>query len=260
MSYGTGTYGSGTYGGGAATINPNADAIAEVCAVTEVQYSSLSWTATSLGATFLQYEIQRSGDSGTTWETISIIQTESLTAFFDYEARRNQQSCYRMRVVNTSSAPSAWSATVCVDPQMVASGAVLFVSNENPALNTGYSFEGPKEYVFNDAERVVIYPLYGRDYQVAFQETETRGDSGVLNLIISAISAPINPGRAVFNAILGLAHAQLTYVAILDYDGNRWFSNISVPSGIRQERGAIYTVPVNWMQTTDTPSTPPDGE
>lgn len=146
----------------------------------------------------------------------------------------------------------------CVTPQP-RDCELLFVSNERPDLNVGYSdgYEGAaeREYEFLDADRVVLHTIYGRDRQVAFQPTERLGDQFTFPILLNAVEEPLpEPGRRVFDAIVELSRAEIAEVLVLDSDGNRWVALLRVPSGRRREPGKLYIVPATVTEIAAAPT------
>jgi hypothetical protein len=226
----------------------------EGCSVDDLEYVEATWTATALGADFDRYELRRSEDGGTTWQTIATIATEATTTFDDYEGLRGVAACYQVRVIRLSDGvASTWSAQSCETPQPI-DCELLFVSNVDPTLNVGYIDQTPRSYDFLDAGAKVLYPVFGRDRQVAFAPLERLGDRWTINLIVSAVSTPVPEGRRVFDEILDISLAAIPYVAVLDSDGNRWLGCLQVPEGSRTEPGKLYVVPATITETTTVPT------
>lgn len=228
----------------------------------DVHHAAISWTPTGYGVDFDHYEIQRRDDL-TDWEPIAHITDEVVSAFDDYEGRRDVVSTYRMRVVLTYGAASAWSVTDTAEPPALDCSAVSFVSNEDPALNVEYEDQAPRAYEF--PEHVEWRELYGRDLAVAFRELEDRGDELTFQLMAGTTTIPLTeqPGRRAFDPMLAIARAPLSYVCVLDGDGNRWFSSVRTPSGawraVQQASGTparFHTMPIAAREVTRQPSTP----
>ena len=227
------------------------------CSVDDLDYVALDWT-TSVEAQFGAYEVQRSLDGGTTWETIAIITDQADSEFDDYEGTRGVLTSYRVRQTQfVLEVPGPWSATVTATP-LPRDCEVLFVSNLDPSLNVGYNDQTPRTYTFLDADRAVLYPIFERDRQVALQPTERLGDRWEMELVINAVATPSPVGRRLFNAIETIARADLPHVTVLDSDGNRWIALVQVSQGVRREPGALYlaAVAVTEVATAPTPVGP----
>jgi hypothetical protein len=224
------------------------------CSVDDLDYVLLDWT-TSVEASFGYYEVQRSLDGGASWEVIAYITDQADSDFSDYEGTRGVLASYRVRQVQFPLAvPGPWSATVTATP-LARNCEVLFVSNEQPALNVGYDDQTPRTYTFLDAERAVLYPIFQRNRQVALQPTELLGDRWEMQLVINAVTTPTPVGRRLFDAIEAIARADLPHVTVLDSDGNRWIALVQVSQGERRETGALYlaNVAVTEVATSPTP-------
>lgn len=133
---------------------------------------------------------------------------------------------------------------------------LAFVSNENPSLNLLFFDKAPRG--FQNLDHPTIVELYDRDGAISFRGTERRGDAFTRALYVGAgINGEATVyGREALQPLLDLAHAQLSYVAVLDEDGNRWFACIDVIDAANEVREAPYvaTVAIRWL--TDEPSTP----
>lgn len=221
------------------------------------QYVRLSWSQTGLGANFLHYEVERNDDG--TWRQIAAIATESVVVFDDYEGKRGVLASYRLRVQHINTVESEYTTTVVATPQ--ANGClVALVSNESPSLNLAYNDSDPRQYQTRD--HPVVVDLYDRDGAASFRSLELRGDEFDLQLFLGGGNpasptyiAPAAVGRQAFQPLLNLARAQLSYVCVLDSDGNRWFAVIDV-TNMQREGGVWYTATIHVRWLTDTPSTP----
>ena len=238
-------------------------------------YNNLSWSATALGANFAAYEIFRN-DTGS-YVQIASITSEATTSFKDYEAKRNTNAQYEIRVHRTDGAVSDLSTPTSGVIALMPTGRIAFVSNELPVAQYVECVDTtPRQYQF--PERAQTHEMYGRTGAVTFKATETEGDAFVLTLLLAAqggidgiTTTPTTPGRAVFEPIRALTRAQASYICILDSDGNRWYSSLSVGpnSGqivrgarglaTRREPGQLYTIDVAVRESTRTPSTPTVG-
>lgn len=88
--------------------------VATVTAANGHEYNRITWTKTSLGASFLRYELQRNDDADPHpvlgWQTIGKFLSETVEEFDDYESRRGVEASYRLRVVHTNGVASNWTA------------------------------------------------------------------------------------------------------------------------------------------------------
>lgn len=226
-----------------------------------ISYNNVSWTGTSLGALFSAYELWRK-DSLTAYTQVANITSEATVAFKDYEARRNLASQYKIRVKRTDGAVSAFSAETSGVTPLLATGRLVFTSNE---LTTTQFVEAvdqaPRQYTF--PERAQEHEMYGRDGAVVFKASENELDRMTIPVLLYAqggtdgfTAAPTTPGRQAFEPLRALSRASASYICICDSDGNRWFSSISAGTAQRREPGQIYTVQAAVREVTRTPSTP----
>lgn len=230
------------------------------CALTGLPYVAVTWTATALGGTFGAYDVQRLGVDGVTWERIAWITDEAVEEFDDFEARLGVQESYRVRVVTASGIESPWSATVTATAAAAGCG-YTFTSNEAPEMSVAYADvydrAAERRYRFPEADEVVVRRMYGRDFQVAFRPISRRGVTFDRTLLIAALTAPAaGVGPAAADALRDLAHSTLSYVAVRDEQGNRWFGSITVPDLSVRQPSNLHRVTVTFVETTATPSTP----
>lgn len=230
-----------------------------------IRRARISWTSTTLGALFAYYELERN-DTGA-WVAIAKLTAESANHFDDYEARRGVSTQYRMRVRRTDGAVSAYT-TPSSGVNSYPSGCTLaFVSNElAPASYIEANDETPRRYGF--PERAQTVEMYGRDKAVTFKATESEGDEFTTRLLlyanfddtdptVSAVPAAL-AGRQAFEAIRALSRLNVSYVCVLDSDGNRWYASLSVKA---TERAAgpgrdWYYATIQVRETASIPSTP----
>jgi hypothetical protein len=221
--------------------------------IRDLEYVSLTWTVTTLSADFVRYEIERTQDAGTTWETIFSITDEAVDEARDYEGLRNVEASYRMRVVASWHIASVWTAEVAVTPAMT-DCALLFTSNEDPTINQGYvDIGGSRTWKFLTGEEKETHILVGRSYQVVTGPLEYRGDQFEVTLAVWAGSVPVDTGRAMFDLVESLNSVATSYICVLDEAGRRWLGDVTVTEGDR--RGSkTHEAKARVIEITDTPS------
>lgn len=231
------------------------------CIPDHLPYAHLSWTATAVGSDFGGYLIERSDPRDSAWTAIGLVTDEDTVTFDDYEGRLNTASSYRLRAVRLlDGAVSDPTSTVTLT-RTVEDCGYAFTSNEDPTLNLAYpdvteSGTARRGYTFPEADETVFQRLYGRDYQVAFRPTETRGAVFQRSVLVNAVCAAPEPGVYGFDALRALATAPLSYVAVLDDQGARFLAHLQVPSGDTHQPAALQLATVTVTEVTDTPSTP----
>lgn len=220
-----------------------------------IQKAHLTWTATSLGASFAAYEIERN-DSTAGYQRIAEITAEATADFDDYEGRRGVLASYRMRVRRTDGAVSAWTSTATTTPA-VQTSRLLLVSNEDPTLNVEL-YLAAVDRVYGFPERVEEWEMHGRDNVVIIRDLEDLGDDLLFEVLLDPATASATPGRAAFQPVLDIARdPDLSYVAVLDSDGNRWLAAVLADAGRRRNPKGVHSMPLRAREITDTPSTPP---
>lgn len=214
--------------------------------VAAIPRADLSWATTSLGGSFLRYEIQRSEDAGATWADVAwITSAEATSTWKDYEARRGLAASYRIRVVRTDLAISAYTAAGATVTKPLLSGvgaygsSMFLVTNYSPTSNMAMEYRPARDFTFNEADEQQLQGAYGRDYQLGANPIENRGITAHW-LFIVGVDDKVPVGRAgwdVFTPLRNLARAQIPYVCVLDHQGNRMLAQLSVPSGNQDASG-----------------------
>ena len=227
----------------------------------------LSWTKPVLTCgTHGYYDIQRSDDNGTTWNSIAKITFADAVNFTDWESVRNSQALYRIREVRADGSPSVWSPTVSATATMSVTG-LLFVSNEHPDYNVFYPDVGASRS-FSFPQNVTIVQPLGQNYQIAMHDLEYRGRTFNASLAIRSQIPGCPPqlvtcdditltGADVFNPLQTICRADISYVCVHDEHGDRYFANVTSPTGTWQPTTReIFNLDIQVTELTDTPSTP----
>jgi hypothetical protein len=215
---------------------------------------------------FKHYEMQRSDDL-TEWQTIMECTSIGVTGFRDYEARTDMSSSYRIRNVDVYDFAGPWSSTVTTTiPTPGVSGSCLtgahvmiFTTNErqdgssNLAYSNAWESDVEEGFAFAEAGFTQLQPMYNRDFFTAFRPTERGGDQFSRDILVqaAAISPETLPG---FRALSDMAWDDVSYICLRDEEGNRWFVNVNVPSGVVKNRRRLYLATVQIVEVTDTPS------
>lgn len=225
-----------------------------------ISFNALEWAQPSSGD---GYELQRSEDE-TTWETIAIVTDIASLGFNDYESRRNIKTFYRVRTTRSDGAYSSWSSTVFATASLACCG-YLFTSNEDPSLSVWYADITGEELVTERLENVVIQQFYSRDYQVGFHELEKRGSKFTRTLLVAGADVndgtdPSSDAQHVFDPLFTITRPsfghQLSYVAVHNDLGERWFATVETPSTTLQRGPDWFTAEVIVTEVTATPTTP----
>jgi hypothetical protein len=230
-------------------------------------YNRITWTAPAVtGSGFGYVEIQRSDAFDGTWQTVMLTTSIAVTGFNDYEARIGVQSSYRARVANSLGFLGAFAATVTgtitapgVTGRHVTSSVLTFTTNEKQAgaSNLAYleSVDGTVEDLsFPEAGRVALQFMYGKDFQSAFHPTERGGEQFNRTLLVQqmAVSGPLLEQG--FRGMRDLAWAAVSYVCVRNEIGDRWYSNVQVPSGTFSRNRFLANVSVQITEISTSPS------
>jgi hypothetical protein len=196
----------------------------------------VSWTASALSdADFLRYEVERYDPTTDTWTQIARLTSKSATTWYDPDIRFGVAEAYRVRQVRSGEVPSEWLGDTTTSIYIEAPGCGLYFTvaedqEWNLAALDVYG-GGPADRDFDWLDRKVLVPMFGRDYQVAFSPTETRGVTFQRTLLLNAISAMALPTYDTFDPLRDLARAPVSAVCVRDHEGNRWYCALDVPSG-----------------------------
>lgn len=215
---------------------------------------------------FSYYELQRM-DTITEWATIMKATSPNVTGFNDFEARVGMLSSYRIRAVDVYEFPGLWSSTASVS--LISPGVsgsclsnahvMIFTTNErqsghsNLAYSNAWEGQVDEDFGFAEAGFTQLQPMYDRDFFTAFRPRERGGDQFGRTVLVqaAAIDPETLPG---FRALSDMAWEDVSYICVRDEDGNRWFANVNVPSGVVQNRRQLYMASIQIVEVTSTPS------
>lgn len=228
-----------------------------------VSYDNFHVTETNYGYT----ELQRQDDL-TGWQTIMKATNDTVLTFNDYEARTALRTDYRIRRVNSQRFEGAWSSTVSNTipaPGVTATSlgandhVFIFTTNStqsgasNLAYALGWEGEVSEDFSFPESAGQAFQAMYGRDYVTAFRPRERGGTNFTRTILVQAAAIPPETLED-FTSLRNMAWADVPYICLRDEDGNRWFTNISVPSGTVLLSRRLYLAPVSVVEVTDTPT------
>jgi hypothetical protein len=228
-----------------------------------ISYYNMLVSEASLGYT----EIQRM-DELETWQTIMKATNQSVSVFNDYEARVGVLSTYRIRKVNIYGFEGLWSSSISNEiaaPGVTATGLSvtdhvwIFTTNSvqngtsNLAYALGWEGEVSEDFNFPESSSQVYQTMYGRDFLTVFRPEERGGTNFARNLLVQA-AAISQETLEDFTSLRDMAWADVPYICLRDEAGNRWFSNVTVPSGTVLRGRRLYMAPVNIIEVTDTPT------
>lgn len=226
-----------------------------------IHYAQISWCE-STDPDFAAYLIERQDDVTEGYKLIARITSAAVTGFGDYEGRRNTTASYRMQVQRLDGATSFYTDVETATPVWEQCGYQL-TTNEDPSLNLEYMDSPDRVYEFPDP--VQEWELYDRDFSVLFRQTEDRGTIFTINFWLYMDGTPATNnvpddlrGFLAFHALRELVRADVSYVCVLDQDGNKWFASLRMDGqkATRKEPGGKYLFPIRVRQVTTTPSTP----
>lgn len=226
-----------------------------------IHFADITWCP-SVDPDFAAYQIERQDDPTEGYKLIARITSPAVTGFGDYEGRRNVEASYRMRQERLDGALSLYTDVDTAEPEFTQCGYQL-TSNEDPSLNLEYLDQPDRVYEFPDP--VQEWELFDRDFAVMFRQTEDRGTIFTINFWLYMGGTPVANnvpdnlrGFQAFTALRTLVRADLSYVCVLDQDGNKWFAALRMDTtkATRKMPGEKYLFPIRVRQVTTTPSTP----
>lgn len=242
-----------------------------------IQPVTIMWSSPDLPTEcggFLSTQVERSDDGGTTWFPICNITDMAVGEFEDVEWDPTVSPVYRARTFRGDGVPSDYTEEITVEirfPDNIC--GLWFTSNEQPDLSVFYPDIGegsipPREFAF-PVERQVFTPL-NRDLSIVYTGLEDRGSqfSAVLKVRSGIVNTPGVPcvadacadyaleGVDVFDPLLAIARADLSYVTCRNEHGNRWFANLNVTTSKWNLPGEIFTATVGILPVSNVPSQP----
>lgn len=213
------------------------------------------------------FELQRSDDFDTTWQTIMMSDGQCPISFNDYEARVGVTSYYRIRRVNELRFPGPWSATVSntlTSPGVAgvesATGVLIFTTNEvqsgerNLAHVMVWDQNVTEDFSYPEAGTVQLQTMYERDYAVAFRPTERGGERFSRMLLVNNAVIPISRLQTGFTSLRDMAWDDVSYICVRNELGDRWLAAVIVPSGSIQGGRRKLLSRVDIIEVTDVPS------
>lgn len=235
----------------------------------------LDWDVPGVGALFDAMEVQREDDRPGVddfgYQQMADMRDEAENYFHDAESRRGVDTVYRMRIRRTDGSLSEWStptdpvatpADECGEPTW------RFVTNEADAA---MYVEGQQytDDTWGTPDRSVTLEFEGRDGAVTFNPLEDPLDEFDMDVALywldnqSPDAFLVDPpvlGRAAFRKLVALARAQVSYVCILDTEGERWYAKI-VPGDLHRSRpngdlAGGYVTRLHVRELQRIPSTP----
>lgn len=234
------------------------------CVVTGISYVNLTWSAQSfLPVTgFGGYTLQRYDTITGDWQTIMDATSPTVTGFRDFEARVGVESQYRIRTYNALDFYGPWVTGAATIPApgvegTATSSLLIFTTNEDPDASLAYTMQWESQpvenFLFPEADEVILQRAFGRDYFIGFHPLERGGEQFTRTLLVNAAS--VTPTTlANFTGLRDLAWADVNYVCVRDELGNRWFANVLVSEGTVRSDRTVYLAPVRVAQVTDTPT------
>lgn len=226
------------------------------CAVTGVPIVAISWTVSPVTG-FGYYELQRS-DGGGDFVTIAKL-TPAATAngYLDQAVPFGVAAQWRVRVVQSTGATSLWSniMSATIDPPH---GAGLVITARNDTLLTvaypdvhGDRLPAQSDWSFLDAQDTVLFPVYGRDGQLALRPTERRGVQFTRTMLLSAFCVATTC-LTVADGLRALMNTTEPYLVVRDNRGCSWYMSVSIPGVTRLADpgvGDIWTADVTFTET-----------
>lgn len=245
------------------------------CIPSQIFYNKLAWTSLAEDLDpniFGYYQIQRSDEVTTDWQTIMEATEISGFAFNDFEARIGIETSYRIRTINLYGFEGPWSDEVSatIPAPGVAIGCegghlLTFTTNEQQCGSSNLAYSSvwfddrvSEDFTFPEANFVQLQAMYNRDYFTAFRPLERGGEQFSRTMLVQA-AAISPPTLGDFRSLRNMAWESVNYVCVRDEDGNRWFATVTVPNGTVLNSRKLYMASVGIAEVTDVP-TPVDAE
>lgn len=246
--------------------------IPPTCIVDGLYYLSVTWTPQDAGYEFVglgYYELQRQDDTmdSAEWEVVARAIHPMVDQFDDYEIRVGVETRYRIRYVHQNGMFGDWSAQATgevpapgVTGVQTDKGVLIFSSNVDPGHNLAYvqiwSGAPNEDFEFVEASTRDLQRMYGRDYQVAFRPLERGGVQFTRSILVNAARIPVETLREGFTSLRDMAWADLPYICVRSDRGDRWLSNVNVPSGSIRNRRKLYVAEIEITEVAAEPYAP----
>lgn len=237
------------------------------CAPTGVAYHEVTWAPIVSGVSFGSIELQRMDEYDTEWQTIMLTTNPGVVSFRDYEARVGVESSYRARTLNLYEFEGDWSSTVTSTipaPGVSGStgaGVLIFTTNETQDGSAVLAYsetwdrvERTEEFIFPEADTVVLQRLYGKNYQTAFRPAERGGESFTRTLLIKDAAVSTPELDRVAESLRNLAWLDVSYVCVRNELGDRWLATVIIPDAQVKRNRRLHLVRATIIEATDTPS------
>lgn len=247
-----------------ATLGSLAQSPVPACAPTSIKYAILNWTSTSLGTDFLEYQVDRSTDAGTTWDRIAHITLEASSYFNDFESLRGVNQAWRVRVIRADQASSDWTTQVTLTVTTTNPIDNILTCNAAPQLSVAYQEDGEQSplhtYARYNGQTGIVHAIEGRDAPVGFRSTEGRADVQTRRLIIAADTTAAIPlaaatDRQPFDKLVDLIEEPaLPYVALIDGRARRWFTFPQIVGMPYDWRLHLHMAEVQFTETATAPA------
>ena len=172
---------------------------------------TVSWTATSLGASFDHYRLSRRRSDTGPWDVIAEVRNEATTTFDDAEHRWQVTEQYRVQVVNDDGEISL-PADTSVSKAKTQPGWSISSNHADTFVDadvlTGISIDMP-------TDRQLHVP-HGRDFHLSTTTGRRRGLHTSFDVLVHD-----QPGLAKYDSWLDLVDEDVPYWSLADRHGDR---------------------------------------
>lgn len=213
----------------------------------------ITWTATSLSASFGYTSVERynellttNGSSTPGWQRIAKLTTEATATYDDYEGRFATAESYRVQVYDNLGGPSVPVSASILTKSVAANQGFVLVSNENPAINQTVNVRYSPS--INLPERANVSAVVGRYGQRFHRSTDQLGEAMGLTFNLTGTNGP-----ALWRTLVTQLRSNLSYVCLLDPWGTRWFLGAQ-PMSVAFPWNSLADLSVNCVEVTDTPA------
>lgn len=237
-------------------------AYADPCGIEEVPYAHLEWDASSAGADFARYRVQRRDSIDDQWADVAYLTSESIAELSDVEARLGMESEWRLRSEGPDGQTSLWTDIEALTLATVGCG-YTFTAMALPLQSVGYvdvyDQAAERGYDFPDADEALVRTFAGRDEFVVFRPLERRSVRFTRRLLTKSFRGTFAGlvGPAAFDALRELCRSAVPpYICVRDESGNRWFAAVLVRDGSVLQPSDTNRCSVEVIPTSSSPVAP----
>jgi hypothetical protein len=137
---------------------------------------------------------------------------------------------------------------------------LIFTTNErqdgssNLAYVMTWDSDITEEFSYPEAGTVQLRDVFRRNFPIAFRPEERGGERFSRDIIVQNAAVPSGLMRDGFRSLRDMAWEDVSYVAVRNELGDRWFANVNVPTGRIKRNRRLYIARIDIVEVSETPS------